>query len=230
MSTNWDLLANESLHNNSAAVTLTPPPPAAGSTPFMAFLKLDGVDGPSQDSNHQGWIDVLSYSEGLTRTTSGFGTGGRVGNVSFSDLTVSTPVNDTTPILSQDAASGKYFKDAVLEVVEPDGSVLDYKLSNVVISAVRDKGSAGDSVPVEQISLNFTRIEWDYTPPANPGGPPGTTVSTSSAADPSIFFGPSAAPVAAAAAKSGNSAGNDAVDALFGDSKRYWLAYYQPVT
>ena len=28
---------------------------------FDSFLKIDGIQGESTDSKHQGWIEVLSY-------------------------------------------------------------------------------------------------------------------------------------------------------------------------
>ena len=153
-------------------------PPSAGSTPFLAYLKLDGVDGESQDVNHKDWIDVFSYSEGVSLPLSvGSFTGGlEAGKVKFSDLTVLTAADQTTPILFQDSISGTEIKYAVLEVVEPNGEYLDYKLSDVLITSVSDKGNAGDSAPLEQVSLNFTKIEWDYTP-LNADGSPGTPVS-----------------------------------------------------
>ncbi len=44
------------------------------------FIKIDGIDGESQDSMHKGEIEVLSFSWGETRT--GAQGGGGVGKVS----------------------------------------------------------------------------------------------------------------------------------------------------
>ena len=38
---------------------------------FDAFLKIDGIPGESTDSKHKDWIEVLSYSTGITQPTSG---------------------------------------------------------------------------------------------------------------------------------------------------------------
>ena len=136
----------------------------------------------------------------------------------FSELTVSTDVDKSTPTLFLDAVSGHAIKYGVLEVVESGGAVLDYKLSNVTITAVSDQGNAADSPPVEQISLNFTKIEWDYTPPSNSSNP---TVSTSADASLAVF--------APWIAGGGGSGAYGAVDTLFGDPKLDWLKYL-PVT
>ena len=166
----------------SAAVALIPPPPAANSTPFVAYLKLDGVDGSSQDADHKDWIEVLSYSEGISRSGGGSSGAGAEGKVAFSDLSVLTPVDKSLPTLFADASSGKLIKSGELDVVEADGTVVDYKLSNVVISSISNKGSAGDSTPLEQINLQFTKIEWDFTP-VNADGSPGQTVSATARTD-----------------------------------------------
>lgn len=31
------------------------------------YLKIDGINGESQDSNHKGWIDIDSFSWGQAR-------------------------------------------------------------------------------------------------------------------------------------------------------------------
>jgi type VI secretion system secreted protein Hcp len=225
VSASWGLSANKSFQPAAAPADLTAPQLSGTGAPFLAYLKLDGVDGSSQDANHKDWIEVLSYSEGLSQTASSFGGGSGAGKVSFSDLSVLTRVDKTTPILFQDAASGKHFTSADLEVEEPNGAVVDYKLSNVTISAVSDKGKAGESTPLEQVSLNFSKIEWDYTP-VNADGSPGTPVSASWA-KPLPAMGPWAA---ALAAEGGTSPGNRAVDALFADPRLYWLANYLPAS
>ncbi len=221
VSASWELPAN-SFGRNATAATLTTPPPSAGSTPFLAYLKLDGVDGSSQDTNHKDWIEILSYSLGASQAaplTIGSATGGiGAGKTMFSELTVSTDVDKSTPTLFLDAVSGHAIKYGVLEVVESGGAVLDYKLSNVTITAVSDQGNAADSPPVEQISLNFTKIEWDYTPPSNSSNP---TVSTSADASLAVF--------APWIAGGGGSGAYGAVDTLFGDPKLDWLKYL-PVT
>ena len=49
-----------------------------------AFLKLDGIDGESQDKEHKGEIDILSWSWGGASTASfNLGGGGASGKASF---------------------------------------------------------------------------------------------------------------------------------------------------
>ena len=40
------------------------------------YLKLDGIPGESHDSKHKEWIQILSFSHGLSQTGSMFSGGG----------------------------------------------------------------------------------------------------------------------------------------------------------
>jgi type VI secretion system secreted protein Hcp len=44
------------------------------------YLQIDGIKGESQDSSHQGWIEIVQAQWGVTQpviSSSGSGTGGR---------------------------------------------------------------------------------------------------------------------------------------------------------
>ena len=38
---------------------------------FDAFLKIDGIPGESSDDKHKDWIEILSYSHGVSQSGSG---------------------------------------------------------------------------------------------------------------------------------------------------------------
>ena len=38
---------------------------------FDAFLKIDGIPGESSDDKHKDWIEILSFSHGLSQPASG---------------------------------------------------------------------------------------------------------------------------------------------------------------
>ncbi len=53
------------------------------------FLKLDGIDGESADSNHKNEIQIMSWSWGAANVSSVAGTGGSgAGKVSLGDFTI----------------------------------------------------------------------------------------------------------------------------------------------
>jgi type VI secretion system secreted protein Hcp len=147
-----------------------------------SFLMLDGIKGESTDKTHQDWIEISSFSFGVSHpTTIGSGTSGAgAGKASFSDLSITKTVDKSSPALFFDAASGKHIKDGLLDVVKVSGgseiSLLEYKLTDVMISSYSIGGSSGGELPQESLSLNFTKIEFKEFP-QNPTGSPGIPIT-----------------------------------------------------
>jgi len=69
---------------------------------FDAFLRIDGIPGESQDSNHKDWIEILSYRHGVRQpvsiTASSAG-GAATERVSFGEFMISKLVDKATPKL-----------------------------------------------------------------------------------------------------------------------------------
>jgi len=151
---------------------------------FDAFLKLDGIDGESSDDKHRNEIEVLSYSWGVTQQgTSSAGGGGGAGKASFQDLHFVSRVSKASPKLFLSCATGEHIKEGVITLRKAGGGQQDYlkiTLSDILVSAFNDGGTsdAHDHVPLEQISLNYSKIKFDYTP-IGAKGSPGQTESAS---------------------------------------------------
>ena len=176
VTSSWDLGTNQT---GSGGIAPAVDVGNASGQAFVAYLKLDGVTGESQDANHPAWIEVLAYSFGVSPGSTGSGSGGGASNVSFGDLQIIKVLDKSSPILFQDNASAKYIRSGTLELVRPDGQVfMDYKLSNVFVTSVQDLGSGNDRATDEQVTLRFSKIEWDYTP-YDVTGQAGTTVTAS---------------------------------------------------
>ena len=99
--------------------------------------------------------------------------------MSFSDVRIIKVLDKSTLILFVDEARAKIIRTGTLEPARPDGQVfMDYKLSNVIVTGVQDLGSGRDGTTDEQVTLRFSKIEWDYTP-YDATGQAGSTVTTS---------------------------------------------------
>jgi type VI secretion system secreted protein Hcp len=139
--------------------------------PFDGFLKIAGIDGESTDDKHKGWIEVLSFSMGVAQARSGThsGSGSKAGQrADFADFNFVHTVDKASPKLFQYCASGEHVKDVSLEVCKAGGDkqkYLVYKFSDVLVSSVRPGGSGQgvDALPVEDVSLNFGKVEITYT-------------------------------------------------------------------
>lgn len=131
------------------------------------FLKIDGVEGESQDSKHKNEIEVESWSWGETQTgTHAGGGGGGAGKVSMQDFHFVMRVNKATPKLMLSCASGQHIKTAVLTCRKAGGEQQEYlaiKMSDLLVSSYQTGGSRhADVVPNDQISMNFSKIEFEY--------------------------------------------------------------------
>jgi len=144
---------------------------------YDAFLKLDGIDGEvSASTGFEKWIEVMSFSWGESNAgTSASGGGGGAGKVSFQDLHFTTGLSKASPLLFLKCATGEHIATGQLVCRKAGGDAsganggsvfLKYELEDVIISSFQQAGAEqGDDRPAEDVSLNFTKIEFIYTPP-----------------------------------------------------------------
>jgi type VI secretion system secreted protein Hcp len=129
------------------------------------FLQIDGIAGESTNAKHKGAIDLLSWSWGETNTVAHGG--GGAGKVVFQDLHVTAPVSKASPALFLACATGQHFKEAKLSAQrgggKASGDFLTWTFSDVLISGYQTGGSeAGDTPPIDSVSLNFTNAQISY--------------------------------------------------------------------
>ena len=137
------------------------------------FLRIEGIDGESTDDKHKDEIDVLSWSWGETNvgTHSGRG-GGGAGKVQMQDFNFVMSCNKATPKLMLACAAGQHIPKAVLACRKAGGEQQEYlkiTFSDLLISSYQMGGSSGDVVPVDQVSLNYSKIEFEYKPQKETG-------------------------------------------------------------
>jgi type VI secretion system secreted protein Hcp len=147
---------------------------------FDAFLKIDGIEGESQDSKHKGEIDLESFSWGATQTgtaVAGGGLGG--GKVAMQDLHITKQVDKASPKLMLACANGDHIKSAVLtarKAGKDQQEFLKITLTDVLVSSYQMGGTpSGSSIPMEQVSFNYSKIEKEYKE-QKPDGTLGGTV------------------------------------------------------
>ncbi len=132
------------------------------------FLKLDDIEGESQDSQYKDHINVESFSWGLTNTgTFATGGGGGAGRAQFQDFRFTMGVNKASPKLMLATATGQRIKMGALygrKSGERQQEFYKITFTDVLISSYQTGGSAGDVVPTDQVSFNFAKIEFSYTP------------------------------------------------------------------
>ena len=137
------------------------------------FLKLDSIPGESTDSKHKNEIDVVGWSWGESNSGShAYGGGGGAGKVAMQDFNFTMHVNKSSPKLFLACATGQHIKEGLLTCRKAGKEQQEYlkiKFTDLLVSSYQTGGSHGDVVPVDQVSLNFAKIEFTYSPQKQDG-------------------------------------------------------------
>lgn len=141
--------------------------------PVDYFLKLDGIPGESQDDKHKDEIDILSWSWSESQSgTHSAGGGGGGGKVHMTDFSLQMQLNKASPKLFLACAKGTHIKEALLTCRKAGGGQQEYlkiKFTDLLISNYQTGGTTGGDIPVESISLNFSKIRISYFPQKGDG-------------------------------------------------------------
>jgi type VI secretion system secreted protein Hcp len=138
------------------------------------FLEIKGVAGESKDKVHKGKIDVLAFSIGVSQSASfHMGGGGGGGKCNVQDMSITKPVDKSSPELFLRCCTGKHFDEATLTIRKAGDTPLEYeiyKMTKVIIANVSKGASAQSDGLTEQISLNFAKLYYKYTEQSATGG------------------------------------------------------------
>lgn len=130
------------------------------------FLKIDGIPGESMDDKHKAEIDISSWSWGESQTgTMATGGGGGAGKVDMQDFHFVMQVNKATPKLILACAGGDHIKKATLtcrKAGKTQQEFLIYNFSDLLVSSYQTGGGKGETIPNEQVSLNYSKMEVEY--------------------------------------------------------------------
>jgi type VI secretion system secreted protein Hcp len=131
------------------------------------FLKIDGIPGESTDEKHKEWIEVMSYSHGVSqmaggdRSTGGAATSGRC---SHQDFSIVKTLDKASPTLDLFCCQGKHIPNVVVELCRATGNkekYMEYKMTDVIISSV-SVGGGGGGLPTESVTFNYGKMTWNY--------------------------------------------------------------------
>jgi type VI secretion system secreted protein Hcp len=168
-----------------------PAGPAGSATPEpntrdVAFMHVDGgsigtVEGEATEKGHEKWITLSGYDGDATApTATGAGGGACAGKVQLKPIVVTKPIDKSTPKLFQALVTGTRLPTVQIDFVRPDGVggeevFYSVKLEQVIVTDVHQSDAGTSSGrPLEQVSLDFQKIEITYGgSTASGGGPAG---------------------------------------------------------
>jgi type VI secretion system secreted protein Hcp len=144
------------------------------------FLKVDGVDGESQDDKHKNEIDIESFHIGAANMGGGHsGSGSGSGKSMIHDMQLTKRADKSSPNLFIACCNGKHHPKAVLVVRkagEHPHEYMKYKMENAFLSSYTAKHDGSGDMIKESFSLNFSKIEVVYVP-QNADGTAGAAIT-----------------------------------------------------
>ena len=150
---------------------------APSSAAVDVFLKISGAPGSSTDRQHINEIEVQSIQYGINNTGAGsFGGGGGAGKATFQDIHFTKKMDKSSPTLMKNCLTGTHMPQAVITTRKSGNPPADFfkvTLTDVMVTGYQI--SSNGDIPMESLSLNFAKVEWEYFIQA----PDGTMKSTS---------------------------------------------------
>jgi type VI secretion system secreted protein Hcp len=152
----------------AAATIATPNPVLADS-----FLFLRGIKGESTDAKHKEEINVLSFTQSWTNTTTIGGGGTGTGKVQCGVITLLKNIDVSSPDLLLSVATGRITPDGRLTFRSEGESALEYytiQMTDVIVNEVTQTDSPDPARIVEKVVLNARTYRIEYTAQDSSGG------------------------------------------------------------
>jgi type VI protein secretion system component Hcp len=140
---------------------------------FRAFIKFDGIEGPSNDKLHKGEFEVLSWAWGVKQAVSPTGGAGS-GKPQSTEFSFNMQPSSGSVAIVGSVCAGAPIDWAIFVAEEGSGqkakgnAYIKYTMSDVIISSYQLGGAEG-SVPTDSVSLVFKKLELEYKDPQGDG-------------------------------------------------------------
>lgn len=147
---------------------------ATTATEAAAYIKIGDIKGEATDSEHKDWINLESMSSPIFRSIPEGASGSQRsrGSTTLGDIVCVKELDKSSPKLAEAVCNGTHIQDVEIvftkDVTGSDGVTkqepyLTYKLKDVIVTSYSFHGNAaGEPVPTEEITLNYTEVEWTY--------------------------------------------------------------------
>jgi type VI secretion system secreted protein Hcp len=129
------------------------------------FLKLDGIQGESEDEKHKNEIQILSWSWGASNISSVAGTGGSgAGKVDLSDISFMLNFDKSTPKFFKSICTGAHIPTGTMSAIKAGADGKPYlKVDFKELFVTGLQMSAAGEVPSVSLSCSYNEIKIDYS-------------------------------------------------------------------
>jgi type VI secretion system secreted protein Hcp len=129
---------------------------------IRTFMLIPGIPGAATDAQHDGWIDVLSMSQGASTAKR---------SVSCSDFSIFKSLDQAGPALWGAAAAGQVFNQIRVEVVKSTADkpvvIYDIRLNTARVTAINTSGSS--EIPTESVSFSYQSLTLTFNQQTDAG-------------------------------------------------------------
>jgi type VI secretion system secreted protein Hcp len=137
------------------------------------FIKIGDIKGESKDKEHAEEIDVLAWSWGMSNSGNAHMGGGQgAGKVNVQDLSFTKYIDKASPDLMLVCCNGKHIPEAKLSVRKAGENPLNYlsiTMKDLIVTSVSTGGSGGEDKLTENVTLNFAKVNVEYTEQTDKG-------------------------------------------------------------
>lgn len=125
------------------------------------------IAGESKNDRHKDWIDVLSFGTSARIVESADGNS-RSDGCALNDFTFRKRIDKATPLLQQACFTGLLLPAVQFKYLgsdegnRPSFDPISVTLNRVMVTGYQTSGSNNGEIPTEEISLNYTEVEWTY--------------------------------------------------------------------
>lgn len=117
------------------------------------YLKIDGIEGESQDDKHKDWIEISSFNAPITSGNIGGGAGRGKVRPTGGEITVTKHTDAASPKLYEALHNGTHIPKVIIELTRPTGkSPMVYELSDVMVSSYQMGSGPGAT---ETMTMRF---------------------------------------------------------------------------
>ncbi len=137
------------------------------------FVKIEGIDGESNDKSHSKWIEVVEFNHGAVQAIAAGRATDVAGRGHFEPFSFVHQIDKATPKLQQFCMNGQKITKVQFHVCRAVAGaqvpVYEVTLENVKIQKATVKtiptGANEDltALPVEQVDLIAGKITWKFT-------------------------------------------------------------------
>lgn len=146
------------------------------------YVSFTDIEGECSAKGHEGEIEILSWNHGFNQPTSPTRSGAGAGTVeqaTHQPFSFTKYVDSSSDDIISSCWGGKQVDEVIVSCYRADGATdnqpvkyLQITMGHVVVSGYSISGGPGD-IPVENISLDYGTVEYNYLPQQRADGAAG---------------------------------------------------------